>query len=161
MCQAGWIKLCIWPWEQQNSATAHEISIMCPHLLMKTYYLRIWPGLKASKAQYVLGNAQWRRINVLCFGSINAIMELLGRIYGLFVSCDCTLYPAWGLFFVSGVVEHSSMASGSWKITVGNGSFLSVSTFSLVFSMVWKCWWREETCKLCFRETYNWYMPAN
>lgn len=31
------------------------------------------------------------------------------------------------------------MASGSWKMTVGSGSFLSVSTLSLVFSMVWKC----------------------
>lgn len=43
-----------------------------------------------------------------------------------------------------GVVEHSSMASGSWKMTVGSGSFLSVSTFSLVFSMVWKCWGRTK-----------------
>lgn len=44
---------------------------------------------------------------------------------------------------MSGVVEQSSMASGSWKMTVGSCSFLRVSTFSLVFSMVWKCWWRE------------------
>lgn len=65
-------------------------------------------------------------------------------LWGLLGSCDPTLYPAWIRLFPIGVVEHSSMASGSWKMTVGNGSFLSVSTFSLVFSMVWKCWWRKE-----------------
>lgn len=32
------------------------------------------------------------------------------------------------------------MASGSWNITVGKGSFFKVRTVSLVFSIVWKCW---------------------
>lgn len=48
------------------------------------------------------------------------------------------------------------MASGSWKITVGNGSFLSVSTFSLVFSILWKCWWRERERYICrLNQTFN------
>lgn len=50
-----------------------------------------------------------------------------------------TLHPLWIRVFISGVVLHSSMASGSWKITVGRGSFRRVRTFSLVFIMVWKC----------------------
>lgn len=55
-----------------------------------------------------------------------------------------TLQPLWVLAFISGVVVHSSMASGSWKMTVGRGSFFSVSTFNLDFSMVWKCWKAEQ-----------------
>lgn len=53
----------------------------------------------------------------LDYGSINAITELLfrnrGGFKGLLGSCDPTLYPAWVRLFVSGVVEQSSMASGS------------------------------------------------
>lgn len=51
-----------------------------------------------------------------------------------------TLQPLWVLVFIRGVVVHSSMASGSWKMTAGRGSFFSVRTFNLDFSMVWKCW---------------------
>lgn len=51
-----------------------------------------------------------------------------------------TLQPLWVRVFIRGAVVHSSMASGSWKMTAGRGSFFSVRTFSLDFSMVWKCW---------------------
>lgn len=55
-----------------------------------------------------------------------------------------TLHPAWVRVLECGVVVHSSMASGSWKMTVGRGSFRRVRTFNLVFSMVWKCYTERE-----------------
>lgn len=58
-----------------------------------------------------------------------------------------TLQPLWVLVFIRGVVVHSSMASGSWKMTAGRGSFFSVRTFNLDFSMVWKCWKAGQTKK--------------
>lgn len=70
--------------------------------------------------------------------------QFLHLLHGVFMFMWCvhvchTLQPVCVRGLVVCVVEHSSMASGSWKMTLGNESLRSVKTFSFDFNMFWKC----------------------
>lgn len=104
--------------------------------LMK-YFPKIFPP-------WILITCQFYQLMLIYCESINVWSHLF--IYLLFkwniaredmlLQLLHTLHPACVRVFINGVVVHNSMASGSWKITVGSGSFRRVKTFSLVFNMV-------------------------